>query len=407
MKRNRAVVRLTRFPALGLWVANALFFLGHSPACAQAPQPAIEQLQIEIRKRDALIEDLLRRVGNLEREVEKPTAAVEPGSAGARQPSSNRSSPRVARAAAGSERTTAASPSGGEPSGPVAPPVPQASPPAPGEFKVDEEAAERALERTLTAAGALLVPFGSVDVEPSFGYTRRENPNLVLFTNRRNEYTGLLNVRIGLPWESQITVGASYLGVGAQTVNDFVAPTQQVSSRFGSSFGDLTIALSKTLLHQSGWLPDLIAGITYEAPTGPQVTNGVALSGSGQSRLGFALTALKRQDPLAFVASVGYNKAFVHNNLNPGDQLNFNGGVFLATSPETSLSAVLQQSFGQAPILNGVTVTGANSVQSILVLGASSILGQGVLVNLQVGVGLTRDAPKYSVILSFPIRFAL
>ena len=203
-----------------------------------------------------------------------------------------------------------------------------------------------------------------MDVEPSFGYTRRENPNLVLFTNRRNEYTGLLNVRIGLPWESQITVGASYLGVGAQTVNDFVAPTQQVSSRFGSSFGDLTIALSKTLLHQSGWLPDLIAGITYEAPTGPQVTNGVALSGSGQSRLGFALTALKRQDPLAFVASVGYNKAFVHDNLNPGDQLNFTGGVFLATSPETSLSAVLQQSFGQAPVLNGVTVTGANSVQS-------------------------------------------
>ena len=406
MKRNRAIVRLARFPALGLWVANALFFLGHSPACAQAPQPAVEQLQIEIRKRDALIEDLLRRVGNLEREVGKPTAAVGPGSAGARQPSSNQSSPRVAQAAARSERTTAAPPSGGEPSGRVAPPV-QASPPAPGEFKVDEEAAERALERTLTAAGALLVPFGSVDVEPSFGYTRRENPNLVLFTNRRNEYTGLLNVRIGLPWESQITMGASYLGVGAQTVNDFVAPTQQVSSRFGSSFGDLTIALSKTLLHQSGWLPDLIAGITYEAPTGPQVTNGVALSGSGQSRLGFALTALKRQDPLAFVASVGYNKAFVHDNLNPGDQLNFTGGVFLATSPETSLSAVLQQSFGQAPILNGVTLTGANSVQSILVLGASSILGQGVLVNLQAGVGLTRDSPKYSVILSFPIRFAL
>ena len=86
MKRSRAIIRLTRFPALGLWVANALFFLGHSPAFAQAPQPAVEQLQIEIRKRDALIEDLLRRVGNLEREVGKPTAAVGPGSAGARKP---------------------------------------------------------------------------------------------------------------------------------------------------------------------------------------------------------------------------------------------------------------------------------------------------------------------------------
>ena len=42
-----------------------------------------------------------------------------------------------------------------------------------------------------------------------------------------------------------------------------------------------------------------------------------------------------------------------------------------------------------------------------MTFGASSILGRGVLVDLQAGIGLTRDAPKYTVILSFPFRFGL
>jgi hypothetical protein len=272
-------------------------------------------------------------------------------------------------------------------------------------FKVDVQAAERALERTLTASGALLVPYGFVDFEPALSYARRETPNQVLFTNRRNEYTASATARIGLPWESQLTIGVPYVGVEAQTVNAFVSPVQQVSSRFGSSFGDLTMGVSKTLLHQGDWYPDLIGSISYEAPTGPFTTEGVSLPGSGQSKLGFSLTALKRQDPLAFVASVGYTKAFEHNNVNPGDQLSVLGGVYLASSPETTLSAVLQQNFVQAPSLNGVTIKGANAVQSILQFGASSILGRGLLLNIQAGVGLTPDSPKYSVVVSLPFRF--
>jgi hypothetical protein len=39
--------------------------------------------------------------------------------------------------------------------------------------------------------------------------------------------------------------------------------------------------------------------------------------------------------------------------------------------------------------------------------GVSSILGRNVLLYLQAGIGLTRDAPKYTVILSFRFRFGL
>ena len=71
------------------------------------------------------------------------------------------------------------------------------------------------------------------------------------------------------------------------------------------------------------------------------------------------------------------------------------------------MGAVLQQNFTQAIKLNNVTIEGSNTVQSVMTFGASSILGCGVLLDLQAGIGLTKDAPKYTVVLSFPFRFGL
>jgi hypothetical protein len=84
---------------------------------------------------------------------------------------------------------------------------------------------------------------------------------------------------------------------------------------------------------------------------------------------------------------------------------NFQTGAFLATSPETTLRAVLQQNFLQNTTIDNVTFNGSNSAQSILTFGASTILGRGILADLQVGIGLTNSAPKYSVILSSTYRF--
>jgi len=40
-------------------------------------------------------------------------------------------------------------------------------------------------------------------------------------------------------------------------------------------------------------------------------------------------------------------------------------------------------------------------------LGASTILGRGVLVHVTASVGLTDDAPDYAVRIALPIRFGL
>jgi hypothetical protein len=379
-------------------------------ADAQMAEPTIEVLQKQLRARDALIENLVRRVEKLERQVRTGTPATG-------NQSVTRAVARSGPGASAPEPTEVAlHPEVGPPlpmtaqaaPPPPAPRAPAAAPsaPAPGQFEVNEEAAERALERTLVATGNLVVPQGFAEFEPLFSYTRREAPTQVLFNVNRNELFPAVDVRVGLPWESQIEMFLPWNFDEQQVTDVAVAPPQLASNRWGNAIGDLTIGAAKTILHESGWIPGLLGRVSYEIPTGPRSANGVPLV-SGQDRLAASLTALKRQDPLVFVGTGGYTKAFTSNQINPGDQANFTFGAFLATSPETTLRGVLQQNFLQDVTVNGVTFKGSNSVQSILNFGASSILGRGILVDLQAGIGLTNSSPKYTVILSSTWRFGV
>jgi hypothetical protein len=65
----------------------------------------------------------------------------------------------------------------------------------------------------------------------------------------------------------------------------------------------------------------------------------------------------------------------------------------------------LVQSFTQEGEIGGDRVPGSNQVSSQLIFGVSSIVGRRTLLSLAAGVGLTKDAPDYSVYLSLPMRF--
>jgi hypothetical protein len=399
---------------------------GSMAAHAQTSEPTIEQLQKEVRQRDAIIESLVRRVEKLERQVGTSASATANPAAGATrsaarsQAGARPPAPPVATLgpaepapAAAGLKTSPSSPASAAgatqqaaDTNPPATNPPATNSPAPGQFEVNPEAAERALERTLVATGNLLVPKGFGEIEPLFSYTRRENPTQVLFDVNRNELSWALDMRFGLPWESQFEISLPYNLVQQQVTDIAVAPPQQVSNKWGNSFGDLTVGLAKTFVHQSGWIPDLLGRVTYEIPTGPENSNQVPLT-SRRSLLAFSLTAVKRQDPLVFVATGGYTKSYQTGQMNLGDQVNFLTGVFLASSPETSLRAVLQNNFVQDVRLNDITFRGSDTVQSILTFGASSILGRGILIDLQAGIGLTTAAPKYTVILSGTYRFGV
>ena len=422
----------------------------HAP---DSQRDEIETLKRALEQRDVLIADLLARVERLEQQavldsgdLDRVTAGQAAGTATRRAPPLRPPSEPAAAVAASSaaraaelpaappaaarpqrEATVAARNQGGTGGTDVAPaagtPGPderqqtaQAPAPAPGQFEVDEEAAERALDFTLVQEGALLLPTGRVEVSPSFTYTRRTGDFPVVLGQpgnqvvaerdvRRNEFDFFGSLLVGLPFDSQIEFGLPY-NIVEQSVVDRVRGNEvEESDRTGHGLGDFSVGVAKTVLRERNWLPDVVLRINWDTGTGERNDNDVALDGGFQELTG-SISLAKRQDPLVFVGGAFYEAVFENDNIDPGNSYGFNIGTFLAASPNTSLRVVLNQSFIEEFKVGGQSINGSDRVQSVLTFGASAILGRNVLLDGAVGVGLTDDSPDYSVSVSLPIRFS-
>jgi hypothetical protein len=288
--------------------------------------------------------------------------------------------------------------------------------PEPGQVEIDEEAIERALDFTLVEEGALLLPAGRAEFTPSFTYTRRTNDFPVVVDPgganllgeqevRRNEFEFSAGLLVGLPFDSQLELDLPYNLVNQSGVNQVLGTEVEDSSDTGHGWGDFSVGLAKTVLRERNWLPDVVLRVNWNTGTGDRQNSDVPL-GAGFQELTGSVSLIKRQDPLVFVGGGFYQWAYdQEDDIDPGDSYGFSIGTFLAASPNTSLSVVLNQSFGDEVEVAGQRIRGSDTVQSVLALGASAILTRNVLLSGAVGVGLTDDSPDYSVSLSLPIRF--
>jgi hypothetical protein len=371
---------------------------GLTPVIAQ--EHSVEQLQRLVERQDAMIGELLRRIEQLERRLDGAED----------QPRFHQLPLPLAPAVSDGEPGAASLPLASE--GRVV-----ASPAEPTPYEVNEEALDRALERALVRAGALLVPPGEIEVEPSFAFTRRELSTPLVLTDdgapvaveqavRRNEFDVGLVLRLGLPLKAQLELGLPYRVVEESRVTSAALTPRQEVRTTGLGFGDLSIVVAKALLEEGAWRPDLIARLRWDTATGKKDDGGVALAG-GFHELSGSLTLAKSQDPLVFFGTFSYGTTFARDGLDPGDELGLALGAVLAVSPESSLRLVLDQRFVDDLRLDGRAIEGSDRVVSTLVLGASSVLGRGVLLDVAAGVGLTRDAPDYSLSVALPIRFGV
>lgn len=296
---------------------------------------------------------------------------------------------------------------------------------APGEFKVDLQASQRALERTLAKSGALLLPTWFLDTDLNFNFTHQENPtfiniidpqtriaSLVAGKSRQNTFEPSIGFRLGLPHDAQLEISLPYRFVN-QSINAPLLPGFETHAN-GSGLGDLQIGLAKTVLKEKAWWPDLIARVSWNADIGERNDNGVNLGGGIQSITG-SLTALKRQDPLAFFLNASYTKTFTTKNyfidgngvpesFNAGDTIGVSFGTQLAASANTSLSLALNQLFVSNTTRGSQTIAGSNRNIGILTIGASSIISRNVFVNINAGMGLTEDSPDYTAGISISTR---
>lgn len=285
----------------------------------------------------------------------------------------------------------------------------------PGRLEVDENAAERALERTLVTTGVLLMPAGRAEVEPGFEYSYREqsspgvtvidgNQAIASGVRRRHILEADLRLRFGLPADTQFDVGVPYRYVDESRVTEVGGQPAREEDQSGSGTGDVRLSLAKGLLQESGWRPDLIARLTWNSGSGSRSDGNLAL-GFGFEQWGLSLSAAKRQDPLVFTAGLSYLTTEEEDGFEPGDQYALALGTYLAASPETSLRFVLSQVFVEELVRQGTRVPGSDDTVGVLSLGASSIVGRGTFLDVSADMGLTDSAPDYRLRFSLAYRF--
>jgi hypothetical protein len=369
------------------------------------PHLTLEQLLRRLEERDALIASLERRVRALEQQlatttgraplVNQPPVAAKPASS-------------VPPMASSAERESSIQ----------AEEVPAAkSGAAPGQFEVDEEAAERALERALVVTGALLLPFGKAEIQPSFAYIRSQQEAPSRFFERgrqfiasqevrRNSFNGNLFLRFGLPFDSQLEVNIPYQYVDQKVVTEVDFGARAERDSHSSGFGDLRFGLAKGLLRERNGWPDLIGRVIWDTDLGEPSDDGVFLGG-GFNELRGALIMIKRQDPLVFIGGASYGTTFEKEGINPGDTLGFSVGALLAASPESSLRVILNQTFVNELELGDRVIGGSDQVIGTLDFGVSSIIGRDKFLDLTAEIGLTEEALDYSVGISLAVRFDL
>jgi hypothetical protein len=295
----------------------------------------------------------------------------------------------------------------------TAPTAPDA---APGQVDVDEELVATALERALVQEGAIVLPPGTVRIDPAFGYARRETDEPVLLVRddevfagqqdvRRDRLVGALSVQVGLPAEIQLGLRVPYVHERTTIVTRVGFTGLEERSGTDTALGDVSITASKGLLREGGWRPDVVASLRWDTDTGG--TADAVRVGSGFNAVTGTITAARSQDPLVFVGSIAYTRTFEQDDIQPGRVIRFSFGTVLAASPETSLRFFVDQHFVDTAERAGQPVPGSDQVVAVLRIGASSTLTSRVLADVDVGIGLTRSAPDFSITVAFPLRFQL
>ncbi len=282
-------------------------------------------------------------------------------------------------------------------------------------LEVDPQTAERALERTLVQGGALLLPTWQMEFGPSLSYSLNQFDFPALISDggevllgssevERTVFTTNLDVRIGLPFDSQFELGLPYRWADEETRTRILgAPFGQTDNRSGNGVGSLRVGLAKTFVRERGWRPDVVGRVTWDTGSGDRTDNDIFLGGGFES-ISASLTFIKRSDPMVFLGSVSYETFDEDNDVEPGDQFAFSVGTALAVSPSSSLFATVSNQFLSETDVAGDRIDGSDITAVSLNLGASTIVARGILLNLTTGIGVSDDAPDYSIGLSASVR---
>jgi hypothetical protein len=351
--------------------------------------------------RDPLIRELWQRIEALEKKLaDRPAQPPPPAAAPAQPPAA---APAQPPAAAPAKPPTAA------PAKPSAAPGPT---PTESEEAGAADEGSRALERTLVREGGLVLPRGLIEVEPRLQYIYRgtQVPTLVTINGvpqvadqdvRTNHFEASVAIRGGLPKSFQAEARLPYVYIDQNIALGTTRETEQVSG-----WGDVELGVSKQLATERRG--GLLGALVWKTVTG-QHELGRLSPGSGFHQLQVALNAVKREDPLVFFVGPSYSWVFKRErsgvDVNPGDAIGLKAGTVLAASPDTSLRGSFEFSRVGRTRINAVDIPGSDTTVGILELGLATLVTRQTMLDVQLGIGVTSDAPDFRLRIALPIRF--
>jgi hypothetical protein len=335
-----------------------------------------------------------------------------------------------------------------EPVAPVAPggtegeePVAPVQPREEGEQPLtDAEArpeAERPTEQLLVERGGVLLPQGTLQIEPSFEYEHSSRDRVAIngFTIfdaiiignirvddlQRDILTAALTTRYGITNRLQAEVRVPYVYRRDQELLGVGTNDERARDIDNYDLGDIEANLSYQVLSQQNWIPATIVRAEGRFPTGKDpfeieretIQGGDQRlteppTGSGFYGVGPSATFVWRLDPAVAFSGVGYTfnltKEFSEfGEIDPGDTFEWFVGTNIALSELVSLNLSFVNQITFKTEQEGQETPGSDSNDARLVVGSSIGLSERMSLVASAGAGLTEDSPDFTFTVSVPI----
>lgn len=299
---------------------------------------------------------------------------------------------------------------------------------------------EEATEPVLIEAGGILLPKGTLAIEPSLSYAHFSRNSITIsgFTLfnalvigridveelKRDILTGALTLRYGILDRLQLEAKFPYLYRRdrlvrpASTTGTEIEPVRMIE---GDDLGDIETALTFHAYRSKNWMPDVLFTARGKFPTGrdpyglkTETVFGATLAkevptGTGHYGFSSGMNLVKAFDPVVFFGSANYYWNFERNvggifgRIDPGDAFEYILGMAVALSERTSLNMSFQNVFTWPTYQNGDKVSETEANTAAFNIGASHRFSKNVSLFGSVGIGLTRDSPDFQFQLTMPI----
>lgn len=325
----------------------------------------------------------------------------------------------------------------------IPPTAPEAQPPGDTSQEARPES-ERAVEELLVESGAVLLPRGTLQIEPSLEYSHVSTSRVAIsgFTIfeaiviglirvdeiERDTLTAALNVRYGLLDRFQIEARVPYIYRSDSEILGIGTNQQSELNINGYDVGDIEIAGSYQVLSQNGYIPGTILRLRGRFPTGQSAfdidTMIVDVAGTQQQRLSEAPTGsgfyavapgatfIWRVDPVAFFAGGSYTVNLERDQgnfgtIDPGDTIEYFAGMNIGLSDRTSFNVSFVDQITSKTVVDGVDQAGTDTNDARLSVGASISLTPTVSLLASAAAGLTEESPDFTFLVSVPVTLSL